>query len=124
MRVRASEVRGVLSRDHLVYGGRQGLIAAARIRVDRCSAFGSDLVSQPTLVMIRLHIDKQALAQKRREVIHVRQFVNNREVGATHAISVEILGPSKFVYDPAHPLPRTGTYAWIETQAKIRCYTC
>lgn len=74
--------------------------------------------------MMRLHLDKQALAARSREVIHVRQFVGEREVGATHAVSVDILGPSRFVYDPAHPLPGTGTYAWIETHATVRCYRC
>jgi hypothetical protein len=72
--------------------------------------------------MIRLHIDKAALAQGSPEPIIVREFNGKgTEIRTLHAMAVEILGASRFIFSPLKPLPPAGTYAWIETHAKVKC---
>lgn len=70
--------------------------------------------------MMRLHIDRAALAAGSPEPIVVRAFEGGKAGAVVHAAEVEILGPSKFVFDPAHPL-ESGAYAWIETSARVKC---
>jgi hypothetical protein len=72
--------------------------------------------------MMRLHIDRAALSAGSHEPIIVRSFKDGKPVGEpVHAYAAEILGPARFVFDPVHPLPPAGTYAWIETHARVRC---
>ncbi|MGA9854245.1 MAG: hypothetical protein WBR29_03070 [Gammaproteobacteria bacterium] len=62
----------------------------------------------------QLHIDKAAMASRSAPPILIRT-----EGGAINTVRAHICGESWFVYDPAHPLPETGTYAWIETWAPV-----
>lgn len=62
----------------------------------------------------QLHIDKAAMATRTAPPIMIRTAT-----GAVNAMRVHILGESWFIFDPANPLPQTGTYAWIETFSPI-----
>lgn len=65
----------------------------------------------------QLHIDKAAMASKAAPPIMVRT-----ERGSMNVRQAHILGESWFVYDPEHPLPETGTYAWVETYAAVEVW--
>lgn len=62
----------------------------------------------------QLHIDKSSMATRTAPPIMIRT-----EYGAVNASRVRICGESWFIFDPANPLPQTGTYAWVETMAPV-----
>jgi hypothetical protein len=74
----------------------------------------------PGLVKL-LYIDKKAVLARLPNVIIVRilavQYVCDETI--IHCRKATILGPSEFLYDPQHPLPPAGTYAYMATASEI-----
>jgi len=66
-----------------------------------------------------IHVNRQVIAQNRRNGTNHPPLVVRTYMGRQRAHTVELLGPAKIVHSPHKPLD-CGARVWIETQAKVR----
>jgi len=66
----------------------------------------------------RIHVNQQRIARNKKDggsraVVTCKSYKDNR-----YGSEVQIMGPSKVIYRPEHPLP-CGAVLWIETESEV-----